>query len=121
MSENTLLLVVDAWDICLDARGNIAMATPPYSRAQSVANALRLFAGELWYNTAAGIPYFEEILGHAPPVSAFEQYMVRAALTVPGVAEAQCTISGIEGRVLTGSVTFTSDDGTTGTVPLASL
>jgi hypothetical protein len=121
MSENSLLLVVDAWDLCLDAAGNIAMATPPYSRAQSVANALRLFAGELWYDTTKGVPYFEQILGQAPPVTFFEAEMVRAALTVPGVASAQCTIQGISGRVLTGQVTFTSDDGTTDSVTLANL
>lgn len=121
MSENSLLLVVDAWDICLDAAGNIAMATPPYSRAQSVANALRLFRAELWYDTTKGVPYFEQVLGHAPPVTFFEAEMVRAALTVPGVATAQCTIQSINGRVLTGQVTFTSTDGTTGSVSLASL
>lgn len=121
MNQNSLLLVVNAWDLCLDAAGNIAMATPPYSRAQSVANALRLFSAELWYNTAAGVPYFEEILGHAPPASVFEQYMVKAAMTVPGVVNAQCTIQSINGRTLTGQVTFTGDDGVDGSVSLASL
>lgn len=121
MNQNSLLLVVDAWDLCLDAAGNIAMATPPYSRAQSVANALRLFKSELWYNTAAGVPYFEEILGHAPPASVFEQYMVKAAMTVPGVVNAQCSILSINGRELVGQVTFTGDDGVDGSVSLASL
>lgn len=121
MNQNSLLLVVDAWDLCLDAAGNIAMATTPYSRAQSVANALRLFKAELWYNTAAGVPYFEEILGHAPPASVFEQYMVQAAMTVPGVVNAQCSIISINGRELTGQVTFTGDDGVDGSVSLASL
>jgi hypothetical protein len=118
---NTLLLVTDAWDICLDAGGNIALATPPYARAQDVASACRLFARELWYDTSKGIPYFEEILGRAPPASVFEQYMVRAALTVPGVVTATCTIQSIEARKLVGQVTFTSIDGTTDTVTLGSL
>lgn len=121
MNQNTLLLDVTAWDLCMDAAGNIAMATPPYSRAQSVANALRLFLRELWYNTNAGVPYFENILGHAPPASVFEQYMVRGAMTVPGVVAAQCSITSIDGRVLQGQVTFTGDDGVSGTVTLASL
>ncbi len=119
--QNTLLLVVDAWDLCLDAAGNIAMATPPYSRAQSVANACRLFLGEMWYDTTKGVPYFEEILGHAPPASVFERYMVQAALTVPGVVEASCTITGVNGRVLTGQITFTGADGQPGVVTLANL
>ncbi len=121
MNQNTLLLVVTAWDLCLDANGNIAMATTPYARAQSVANALRLFTRELWYNTRAGVPYFENILGHAPPASVFEQYMVRGALTVPGVVSATCNITSIQGRVLQGQVTFTGSDGVDGTVTLASL
>lgn len=115
---NTLLLVTDAWDICLDSGGNIAMARPPYALAQSVANAIRLFRGELWFDTRPGVPYFETVLGHAPPVSYFESEMVRAALTVPGVVSAQCVIEGVDARTLTGQVSFTSTDGTTQTVQL---
>jgi hypothetical protein len=118
---NTLLLVNNAWDLCLNAAGNIAMATPPYARAQDVASALRLFAAECWYDTSKGIPYFEEILGQAPPASTFEQYMIRAALTVPGVVSAQCTIDSVEARKLVGQVTFTSVDGTTDIVQLGDL
>lgn len=115
---NTLLLDTSAWDICLDAAGNVAMATPPYARSQSVANAIRLFQGEGWWNTRAGVPYFESILGHAPPVSFFEAEMVRAALTVPGVTAASAIIEGVDARTLTGQVTFTSADGETQTVQL---
>jgi hypothetical protein len=113
---NTLLLDTDAWDLVLDAGGNIALAEPPYARAQDVASAIRLFLGECWFDTTRGIPYFSEILGHAPPVTIFEEYMVRAALTVPGVASAECTITSADNRTVVGSVTFTSDDGITSTV-----
>lgn len=118
---NTLLLVVNEWDLCLDAAGNIALARPPYARAQDVASALRLFSGELWYDTSLGIPYFAEILGHAPPASTFEQYMIEAALRVPEVVSAQCAIDSIENRKLSGQVTFTSVDGQTLSVPLGNL
>jgi hypothetical protein len=117
----TLLLVTDAWDLCLDAAGNIAAADAPYARAQDVASALRLFAAELWYDTSKGVPYWEEILGKAPPPVVFEAYMVRAALTVPGVVSAQAAIESIEGRRLVGQVTFSSADGTTDTVTLGNL
>ena len=63
----TLLLDRTQWDLVQDANGNIALATEPYARAQDVASACRLFRGELWYDTAAGIPYFEDILGKSPP------------------------------------------------------
>ncbi len=115
---NTMLLVTDAWDICLNSGGNIALAEPPYSRAQDVASAIRLFQGELWFDTRPGVPYFENILGHPPPASYFEAQMVRAALTVPGVISATCIIQGVDGRSLTGQVTFTSVDGTTETLTL---
>lgn len=114
----SLLLDTVAWDLVLNAAGNIAVAAAPYSRAQDVACAIRLFLGECWYDTSRGVPYFSEILGHAPPPTVFEEYMVRAALTVPGVKSAVCTISAIEGRKVTGDVTFTSDDGITETVSI---
>jgi hypothetical protein len=43
---NTLLLDVSSWDLCLDAAGNIAMASNPYSIAQDAASAIRTFAGD---------------------------------------------------------------------------
>lgn len=117
----SLLLDTAQWDLVLDAGGNIAVAQAPYARAQDVACALRLFIGELWYDTTKGVPYFEEILGHSPPATVFEEYMVQAALTVPGVASARCTIEAVNDRTLTGAVTFTSDDGTADVVSLQNL
>ncbi len=116
--SDSMLLVTDAWDVCLDAAGNIALARPPYARAQDVASAIRLFQGELFFDTRPGVPYFSQILGHAPPATFFEAEMVRAALTVPGVVSASCIIEGIDGRSLTGQVTFTTTDGTTQSVQL---
>lgn len=109
--NDTLLLTTDEWDLCLDAAGNIAMASPPYALAQDVASALRLFLGELWYDDTAGVPYFEQVLAHTPPLNVFRQLMVQAALTVPGVVSATCIISGFEDRTVTGQVTFIDEDG----------
>lgn len=114
----TLLLDVGAWDLVLDAAGNIAVATDPYAKAQDVASALRLFAGELLYDVSKGVPYFGEILGEAPPVTYFQELMVRAALTVPGVVSAQCTIESIENRAVRGQVTFRTTDGQSQSVSL---
>jgi hypothetical protein len=119
--QNTLLLDTVQWDLVLNAAGDIAMASPPYSLAQDVASACRTFLGEVWYDTRLGIPYFEEILGHSPPPQTFEQYMAEAALTVPGVVNAQCTITSINNRTLRGQVTFTATDGTTQTVNIGSV
>lgn len=108
---NTLLLDRTRWDLCIDSAGNIAMASPPYSLAQDVASAVRLFIGELWYNTDAGIPYFEDILGYLPPPSLMRAYIEKAALTVPGVVSAQCIISSFADREVTGQIQFIDETG----------
>ena len=107
----TLLLDRTYWDLVLDANGNIALASDPYSRAQDVASACRLFRGELWYNTEKGIPYFDEILGHKPPVSLVKSHLEQAALTVPGVGNVQIVLQAIENRKLSGQVLFTDTEG----------
>lgn len=114
----TLLLDTVAWDLVLDANGNIAVAQAPYQLAQDVASAIRLFAGELWYDISKGVPYFATILGQTPPIALFKQYMVDAALSVPGVVSATCVIESLQGRTVTGSVTFTDSSGQTSTVPI---
>lgn len=42
---STLYLEPDSWDLTLDANRSIALAVAPYERAQSVANACRLWRG----------------------------------------------------------------------------
>jgi hypothetical protein len=115
----SLLLDQTTWDLCLDAAGNIAVASDPYALAQDVASAIRLFAGEAWYDTTLGVPYFDQILGHAPPVSLIKEQLTRAALTVPGVVAATCTLASIAGRQLTGQVRVTDVAGTVLSVAFA--
>lgn len=112
----TLLLDTVAWDLVLDASGNIALASNPYSIAQDVASAIRLFRGELWYDKSKGIPYFQEILGKWPPLEIIREYVVRAAKTVPGVVSAQCIIASLKDRTITGQCLITDINGNTQTV-----
>jgi len=114
--SKSALLDRTAWDLILDASGNIAVATAPYSRAQDVANACRLFSGELWYDTNKGIPYDSEILGQWPPLSLVRERLAQAAMTVDGVVSAQVVITSLNGRNLTGQVQFTDKDGASDTV-----
>jgi hypothetical protein len=109
----TLLLDRTLWDLCLDAKGNIAVATEPYAIAQDVASAVRLFRGELWYDTAPGVPYFEQILGRAPPLGVTKAAIVAAALTVPLVASVKVFISAAKGREIIGQIQVTDTGGTT--------
>ncbi len=108
---DTLLLDQSAWDLVIDSNGNIAIASPPYSLAQDVASAIKLFLGELWYDTSKGIPYFDEVLGHMPPLSLLTGYIENAALTVPGVVSAKCIITTLDNRAVTGEIRFIDELG----------
>jgi len=107
----TLLLDRSAWDLVVDAAGNIAVCDEPYALAQDAASALRLFKGELWYDTAKGVPYFQQILGKAPPLSLLKASFNAAALTVPGVTFARSFIADARDRVVTGQVQLTTKAG----------
>jgi hypothetical protein len=108
---NTLLLDLDNWDLCVDAAGNIAVASNPYAQAQDVASACKTFLGECYYDTTVGIPYWENVLGQLPPVSVFKEYLQDAALTVDGVEEVKCVINSFSDRSITGQVVFVNSDG----------
>lgn len=108
---NTLLLDRSAWDLVLDSSGNIALAAPPYALAQDVASAVRLFKGELWYDTTKGVPYFKQVFGKLPSRSLMRGLIEKAALTVPGVTKAHCILTGFTGRKLTGEIRFIDETG----------
>ncbi len=101
---NTILLDPITWDLLVDSNGNIAMASNPYSIAQDVACAIRLFYGELYYNQNKGIPYLTQILGQSNSAAIMKAQAEKAALTVPEVVKAKCTAIYINDRVMTGTV-----------------
>lgn len=109
---STLLLDTVAWDLVVDANANIAVATEPYSLAQDAASACRLFAGELWYDTTKGVPFWQQILGLAPPVQLIKAKMEGAALTVPGVVSAKCFLTSVSARGVSGQIQVTDSSGT---------
>lgn len=108
---NTLLLDRTTWDLCLDTSGNIAIASDPYSVQQDVASACRTFLGDVWYNQAAGIPYFTQILGRLPPVSLIKQWLINQAAQVPGCNNPTVFLGTLTDRTLTGQVQFTDSNG----------
>ena len=116
--SNTLLLDTVAWDLLLDAQGNIAMATNPYALAQDAASQIKLFLGEWWYDTTQGVPYFSQILGQPPSTAVLKAQLARAALTVPGVTAAQVFLTAFSNRVISGQVQVT---GAAGVVTAASF
>lgn len=108
---NTLLLDRTTWDLCLDANGNIAVASDPYSIAQDVASAVRTFLGECWYDTTLGVPYFQQILGRFPSLTVVQTLLANAAATVPGCFSPVVVIQNVVGRALTGQVQFRDTQG----------
>lgn len=112
----TLLLDPVMWDLTVDSNGNIAVATEPLAEAQDAASAVRLFQGELYYDTTQGIPYWQSILGYLPPLSLLRALYVTAAETVPGVTSARCFFTQFQDRELRGQIQVTTDSGQTAAV-----
>ena len=108
----TILLDRTKWDLVKDLSGNIALASEPYALAQDAASAIRLFSGELWYDTTRGVPYWRQILGKWPSLAYVKARLVDAALTVPGVTGARCFVSSFRDRHITGQVQVTDKTGT---------
>jgi hypothetical protein len=117
---DTLLLDVGLWDLTLDAYGNIAVATAPYSLAQDVASACRTVLGEVYYDTTQGVDYFGQIFGKTPPAAVFQEMFVTATLTVPGVVSATCMIESYDPstRLATGQVQFVDSSGASQSVSI---
>lgn len=108
------LALSSSWDLTVSAGGDIALATDDAALAQDVASAIRLFAGELYYDTTQGIPYFEQILGKAYTPNLIASLISEAALTVPGVAKATVSLDSVTSlRQLSGTVFVTTDSGRT--------
>lgn len=101
---NSLLLDIDTWDLVVDADGNIAVCSAPYSVAQDVACAIRTFVDEVIFNLDEGIPYFETILGHTPPLQLIQGQITAEALKVKGVAKARTLINKSDQGKISGEI-----------------
>lgn len=110
----TLLLDRDAWDCALNASGNIAVATEPYSQVQDAASAVRVFEGEAYYNTTLGVPYWTDVLGRAQPSQIMRARAQQAAMTVPGVIDATAVLTTLPNRTLGGQIQIKTDTGEIG-------
>jgi len=108
---DTLLLDTETWDLAVTAGGDIAVAGAPYSRAQDAASNIRTFESEVYYDTTLGVPYWSQVLGHAPPTSLMKELWNSAALEVPEVVGARTFISRWRDRVVEGQVQVTDDEG----------
>lgn len=110
----TLLLDRSTWDLVLDASGNIALASEPYSQTQDAASAARVFEGEVWYDNSLGLPYFSQILGKIQPLQVFRAKAIEAAETVPGVQSADVIITAYSQREIKGQIQIRTANGVQG-------
>lgn len=114
---DTILLDRTTWDLLLDANGNIAIASGSYAIAQDISSAVRAFEGEVYYDTSAGLPYRQKILGRGQSLALFQADAASEALTVPEVASARCVVGNLTvARQVTGAVLFTTTSGESGNV-----
>lgn len=114
---DTLLLDRSTWDLLLDASGNIALASSTYAISQDVASAVRVFKGECYYDTAQGMPYFQNILGRGQSLTLMQADAENVALTVPEVASARCIVGALTyNRQASGAILFTTSSGVTNSV-----
>ena len=108
---HTLTLDPRLCDLTLDGNGDIAVSAGAYAVAQNVANAVRLFTNDAWYDPDRGIPHFALELGHKPGQSVLRSRLINAALGVEGVASAAVEFTRFEERNLEGVITITTTTG----------
>jgi len=107
----SLLLDQSTWDIFVDANGNMAICSKPYSVAQDVACAIRTFLGELIFDLDTGVPYFEDILGKTPPLQLIQSTITNIALEVKNVAQARTIINKSDNGEISGETQIIDTDG----------
>lgn len=112
----TLLLDTVDWDLVLDASGNIAVASEPYSLAQDAASAIRTFAREVWYDTTLGVEYWRKIMGFLPPLNLLKAEFVNAARKVPRVSDVRCYMTRVTDRVIAGQIQVVDQFGRTAVI-----
>ena len=119
MTGHTLTLDIDSWDITLDVGGNIATSFGAYAIAQNVANTVRLFTNDAYYDPDRGIPHFAIELGKKRnEIGVLRSRIVRAATDIDGVQGASVEIYSLEDRVLSGNISLTLETGETADVTL---
>ena len=105
------LMLTGQWDLALTPGGSLATVDGTARIEQDVSTYERVFQGEQWYNTAAGVPYLDREIASLPPIELVRERARRRALEVPGVAEAIVELDALDQRVLTGRIKVTTSDG----------
>ncbi|CAI3953226.1 unnamed protein product [Commensalibacter communis] len=107
------LLLTEDWDLMADVNGNIAVCVEPYSIAQQVANEIKLFEGEGWYDQSQGTPYFAQILGVNSNLGLIRNLLLARVNRVDQVMHSDIDMYVDNQRVLHGNIFITSTSGET--------
>lgn len=121
MSTDYTLLLTENWDIQTDNIGNIATTKNAYAVAQNVANAIRLFTKDAYFDQTKGIPHFVVDLGqkYLSSVALLRTRVIKAAMDIDGVASCTPDFSfDKDGRLISGDIQITLTSGETASVSI---
>lgn len=104
----TSLKLSDGWDLSLDANGNLATVQGDDAAVQDASSAVRLFRGELWYDTLQGLNW-KRILGKLPTLNVVKALIAQQAMNAVGVKRAKVFISSFSNRQITGQLQIAPD------------
>lgn len=103
----TDLKLDEKWDLTLNSVGDLEICKGSYATAQEVANQVRLFTNDAYYNTENGIPHFIIDLGQRPLESLVKSRIRDASLLVDNVADVNVKQVQVVDRVLKGKIELT--------------
>lgn len=106
-----------AWDLSLNAAGNIGDVTGSAATAQDVATAIATRTGECWLALDYGVPYSTQVLDQGVNIPLFAALYEAQARTVPTVKSAFATFKTLgSDRILGGTVFVIDTDNTKSSV-----
>lgn len=115
------LALNNKWDIYVNEDGNIATVTDVYAIAQNVANAVRLFTNDAYFDKNKGIPHFEIELGQKAIISrsTLTNRIRKAALAVEGVSDVEISLEfDNRTRTYSGDIYITTENSTRARIEL---
>ncbi|WP_271838576.1 hypothetical protein [Commensalibacter communis] len=106
------LLLNDDWDIYVDGTGQLAV-TPSgeYNVAQMVANEVKLFLGEGWYDRSQGLPHFAITFSANPNLPLIQTLILDHVNDVEGVVESDMDFYVDNERTMRGVIIASTSNG----------
>jgi hypothetical protein len=84
---------------------DIATVSNQQQIVQDVASLIQTYQGEVYYDTSVGIPWNTNVLAQPYAPTLLKPMLQNAALTVPGVVQAQVLLTGyVNSRIVSGSI-----------------